>query len=262
MILDCKPIAQKIVDVLLEKPKTHLRLAGLLIGSDPASVSFLKQQKGKTAERLNIHFEVHEFPEAVKEGDILKVIQDLAKDRTVGGIILQLPLPKHLDRAALIQAIPIEKDVDALRNDAIVLPPAAGALKAILETIDFSPSNKKAAVVGKGLLVGAPIAEWLSNEGAMVTAMDKASFDPSVLREADIIVSGAGVAHLIAGDMVKEGALCIDFGYAKKNVVLTGDFDSASVGEKAAYLTPTPGGTGPVLVAKLFENFFTLLGKN
>ncbi len=258
MILDCKPIAEGILDHLAKQPVPQTTLAAVLVGNDPASMSFLKQQKERTAHKLGVRFAIHEFPETATQSMVEEAIEKLGNDTTVGGIILQLPVPKKFDRAALIQKIPIEKDVDALRGSTLVLPPAAGTLMAVLERINFSPKGKTAVVVGRGLLVGEPVAQWLTQEGAEVVVVGRDSFNPAALRRADLIVGGAGAPHLITGDHIRKDAVCIDFGYGKKNGKLAGDFDPTTVAQKAAYLTPTPHGTGPVLVAKLFENFFTL----
>ena len=258
MILDCRPLAEKILHRLKQKPTTEKSLVAILGGADPASLSFVKQQKEKTAEKLGIRFIVRQFPVTIAPEALGKELEQLALDASVGGIILQLPLPPGFDRDALIEKIPFEKDVDALRGKDLVLPPAAHALKEILDHIHFDLVSARVAVVGRGFLVGAPIAAWLLGKAREVLVMDKDSFDPQKLLAMDLIVSGTGRPGLIRGEHVKPGAVCVDFGYGKTDGGLRGDFDEATVAPRVKYPTPVPGGMGPLLVAKLFENFFTL----
>ncbi len=257
MILDCRPIARNILDRLKQRKVPTQALAGVLITYDLTSVSFLTQ-KEKIAKELGITFIRKRFAIGIPQRFIEEEVERLVYDEGVGGIILQLPFPEEYDRDSLVALLPQEKDVDALKGAGKVLPPAVGALIEILEHVNFDLGAARVVMVGKGFLVGQPIAAWLQDKAKKIVVMDRDSFAVSKLRNADLIIGGAGVPGLIHGEDIKAGALCVDFGYGKKDAVLQGDFDIPSVSLKASYLTPVPGGTGPVLVAKLFENFFML----
>jgi methylenetetrahydrofolate dehydrogenase (NADP+)/methenyltetrahydrofolate cyclohydrolase len=257
MLLYCRPFEEEIMKRLKALPRPTKGLSAVLIGNDPASSSFLKQ-KERVAHDLGIKFSILRIDEGEPEAHIQGKIGALATDASIGGIILQLPVPALYSRSALIRAIPKEKDIDALREDSSVLPPAVEALKEVLVFLRYDLSSGRVIVVGKGFLVGAPITSWLLKEGAEVIAMDKESFNPALLSTGDLIISGTGVAGLIRGEHIRAGATCIDFGYGRNNGKLSGDFDAETVAPKARYLTPVPGGMGPLLVLELFKNFFTL----
>lgn len=181
-----------------------------------------------------------------------------------------MPLPDHLNRHYILNVIPREKDPDVLSERALgafyadrnpVLHPAAATVKEILAETGFELPGKKVAVVGPGFLVGRPVAVWLMGKAAEVIAIGRSS-DHSDLKAADLVVLGVGKAGLVSTQMLKEGAGVIDFGYSEdeeKGRKLAGDFEpEGDTAEKLAFYTPTPGGTGPILVAKLFQNFFDL----
>jgi methylenetetrahydrofolate dehydrogenase (NADP+) / methenyltetrahydrofolate cyclohydrolase len=257
MILDCRPIANRILDSLKAQPKPKKALAGIVVTYNLTSASFLTQ-KEKTAHLLGVPFIRKRFAVGIPEQFVAAEIDRLSQDENVGGIILQLPFPEEYDRDALIARVPAEKDVDALNGEMRVFPPAVGALETILKEITFDLRSAHVVVVGAGLLVGKPIARYLEGKAKKISVMNKETFAREKLKEADLIIAGAGVPELIHGEDIRSGTVCIDFGYGKKDTMLQGDFHASSVAEKAAVLTPVPGGTGPVLVAKLFENFFAL----
>lgn len=258
MIIDGRKIAQKIIERLKRKLAPKNILAAVLVGNNSASESFLKQ-KAAVAELLGVSFKILRFFKAVSENELKAAIRDLSKDRKVGGIILQLPLPEKFDRDQIISQICEEKDVDALRGGTTVLAPAVGALEVVLRSINFDCRGKSAVVIGRGLLVGKPIADWLNGKIKKLTVFNSSFFDLKILKEADLVISGVGKAGLIKGKDLKRGAVLVDFGYGFKNGKISGDFDFKSCRGKAAFITPTPGGTGPILVAKLFENFYRLV---
>ncbi len=242
-------------------------LAAILVGDNPASLSFVKKQKQQAAEKTGIDFRVFEFPESVLEKDLVSAIQNLAADRNCGGIIVQLPLPDHLDKQAILDAVPREKDPDVLSSESIklfregkslVLPPAVGVVKEILDFQKIDIKQKSTAIIGLGFLVGRPVSDWLRGKCRELFLIDKGD-DFSPVKTADIVILGTGVPGIVKESEAKPGALVIDFGYGKdKNGKLKGDFMVADAETKEGFYTPTPGGTGPVLVARLLLNFCEL----
>ena len=257
MVIDGRRIADEILSRLKKIKPPKKILAAVLVGRNPASESFLKQ-KEKVARSLGIEFKIHKLQDNVSFEELQRLMNKLGVAESVGGLILQLPLPKNFNRDSAIGLIPRNKDVDALTGFSKILPPAAGVLQEILSHIGFGLDGKRAVVVGRGLLVGKPIADWLNVKVKKLTVFNSSFFDPKILKEADLVVSGVGKAGFIKGDMVKKGAALIDFGYSFSEGKLQGDFDFESCDRVAAYITKTPGGTGPILVAKLMENFFKL----
>ena len=261
MPIDGKQIAQGIIARLKTEPAPVKFLGVLFVGENPASVSFIRQ-KERIARELGLDFRIVRLPEASTQEEIVVAISKLAADATCGGILVQLPLPTHIDRGAIIKSIPKEKDVDALRGEGTVLPPAVGVVDEILQTTNYKLQTSTVAVVGMGFLVGKPIAAWLSGRCAELMTLDIGD-DLGTIRNADVVVLGTGQPGLIKAGMLKQGALIIDFGYGTKDGRTCGDFDPSgqTTNDKqqtAIAYTPTPGGTGPILVAKLFENFYSL----
>jgi methylenetetrahydrofolate dehydrogenase (NADP+) / methenyltetrahydrofolate cyclohydrolase len=256
MLIDGKKIASEIISELERKPTPKKVLVAIRAGEDDATISFLERKK-HIANHLKVPFQEIAFPNDVTQKEIQVALQKVNNDDTIGGIIIQLPLPVSLYRDVIVQTIAPEKDVDALSGNAIVEAPTVKALQAILEDISFKITGKTAAVVGKGFLVGNPIAKWLKKYTAYGVHIDFGD-DFSQLKNAELIITGIGKPHCITGDYIKENAVVIDFGYTFKNGILYGDVHMESVSQKARFVTPTPGGTGPVVVAALFHNFYTL----
>ncbi|MDP2629724.1 MAG: bifunctional 5,10-methylenetetrahydrofolate dehydrogenase/5,10-methenyltetrahydrofolate cyclohydrolase [Candidatus Harrisonbacteria bacterium] len=257
-MIDGKVIAGKISAELKQQKIPSKKLVAVLVGSDPASLSFIKQ-KARVAEELGVKFEIKKFSSTLSQSALEKSIKRIAQDKKVGGFIIQLPLPKKYNRTVLLNAIGIEKDIDLLNGEnSRILAPAAGALERILKSVRFSPKGKRVVVIGSGLLVGQPVVRWLMDRCAQLTVMNKGGLDKAELRRADLIVTGAGHMNLIRGGDIKKNAVLIDFGYAKAKGQLHGDIDFKSVSKKTSFITPTPGGTGPVVVAMLLWNFFHL----
>ena len=257
MIINGRQIASEILEKLKRRTKPSKILAAVLVGNDPASISFLKQ-KEKTAALLGINFRLYKFSAQISEKKLKSGIVKLNKNPQIGGIILQLPLPRKINREAVIHVLETKKDVDALRSSQLVLPPVVGVLKTILENIHFNFKNKNAVVIGRGILVGEPIAKWLRGRAKKLTVFHSRFFDKKILKKADLVISGVGKAGLILGGDIKKGSVIIDFGYSFGQGKVSGDFDFESCRKKARFITPTPGGTGPILVAKLFENYYQL----
>jgi methylenetetrahydrofolate dehydrogenase (NADP+)/methenyltetrahydrofolate cyclohydrolase len=298
MIIDGKKIAQEIIERLKAMPRPEKIFAAILVGENPVSESFLRQ-KEKTAKELGIDFRVYKFPETIKNDDLRKEVGKIANLKKVGGVIVQLPLPEHLNKHYILNAIPREKDVDVLGERAlgafyngrsVVLPAAVGTVEEILKATQkirihpllpkatprrVNDPNKseilfdKIAVVGAGFLIGKPITVWLMNQKVKELAIFEKGSDLSELKNFDLVISGVGQAGLIKPAMLKPGAGVIDFGYTiiemsnEQGVMsktISGDFDSSLISHLSSlfFYTPTPNGTGPILVAKIFENFYRL----
>jgi len=259
MLIDGRKIAEEIIGKLKTRPKPLKTLEVILVGVNADTESFIKQ-KDKIAKELGVDFKVHRLPEEVTEKVLREKVAALAGDENCGGIILQLPLPEKINRDKIIKAIPPEKDVDNLTGRASVLAPAALTVETIIQNLKFKIQDARVAVIGLGFLVGAPVAEWLKNKCAELYLLDK-NGDWGILKQADLVVAGVGKAGIIKPSMLKDGATVIDFGYDFKDGKIFGDFDTKANEankRKTISYTPTPGGTGPILVAKLFENFYKL----
>ncbi len=253
MIIDGKKIAESVYAQLPRKP---LKL-GILVGeNNPVIDSFVKI-KGRAAERLEIELVRSELSDAASTEDAIGAVQLLAQQ--TDGLIVQLPLPKRLDVEKILAAIPPEKDVDGISAAPRVRPPVAEAVREILEQTGTQVHSMRAVVVGAGRLVGKPSAQLLRDLGADVTVLTHGdSLD--ILKDADIIVLGAGEGGIVTPDMLKEGVVLIDAGTSEQGGKVQGDADPACV-EKAAVFTPVPGGVGPIAVAMIFKNLFELAQK-
>ncbi|MBI5147629.1 MAG: bifunctional 5,10-methylenetetrahydrofolate dehydrogenase/5,10-methenyltetrahydrofolate cyclohydrolase [Parcubacteria group bacterium] len=267
MIIDGKKIAGEAIEKLKSRPAPKKILAAILVGNAAASEIFLKQ-KEKTAAELGVDFRIYRLSETLSGDALRKKIGEIARQGSVGGVIVQLPLPEKFNRQAILNAIPREKDVDVLSERSLgafyagrglVLPPAAGALEKILASVNFNLKGAKIAVVGLGSLVGKPIAVWLMGKAGNICLIDEGG-DLSRVAAADLVVSGVGKAGLLKPAMLKENAVVVDFGcsFGEGGKAL-GDFAADEIGlRKDISYTPVPGGAGPVLVAQLFDNFFRL----
>ncbi|MFH1246629.1 MAG: bifunctional 5,10-methylenetetrahydrofolate dehydrogenase/5,10-methenyltetrahydrofolate cyclohydrolase [Candidatus Liptonbacteria bacterium] len=270
-IIDGKKIAGNVLDRLRKQPLPKKFLAGVVVGDDPASLSFQALKK-ETAKQLGVDYRIYELAAELGNDGLRREVGRLARQKPCGGILVQLPLPPHVSRHYVLNAIPREKDVDVLSERSLgafytrrnpIIPPVAGTVEEILRETKFDLREKVVAVVGLGLLIGRPIAHYLMGKTKKLYLLGKGS-DFSVLEKADLVVVGAGSAGLIKPSMLKNGAAVIDFGYStNEEGKLAGDFDSTSDEakkelSKLLFYTPTPGGTGPILVAKLMENFYTL----
>lgn len=237
-------------------------LAILIVGDSPVVESFVKIKKC-FAENIGAGFFEYRFSESVSEEELIEQLSVLALDGRISGIVVQLPLPTHIDTGSVINAIPLEKDVDVLSSRAVelfeketlrILPPVVGAVKEILNDVKFQIKGKRVLVVGQGRLVGRPVGVWLKQQGADVTVLGGHSEHlEDLIRNAEVVVSGAGVPHLIKPEMVAPGTLLIDAGSSESLGKIVGDIDPPC--EAVAFAqTPVPGGVGPVTVAVLFRN--------
>ena len=256
MIIDGRKIAQRILESL--NPANKLRLAAVLVGQNPELKKFIELKK-KAAEGIGIDFQVYEFPEDIANDELEKELNKIAQTETNNGVIIELPLPTHLDTQHLLNLIPEEKDVDVLsqksQDDFLsgkikVLPPAVEAVKQIFEEYNIETKGKKAAVFGYGLLVGKPVSHWLTQQRAIVSIITEDTKEPEkISKKADIIISGVGQPNLITKNMVKEGVVVIDFGK---------DVDFEEVSKQAGLITPPVGGIGPIVVVAVLKNLVEL----
>ena len=266
-IIDGKKLAQKIrleLKTEAEKFKTKPKLAVILVGNDQASKIYVRN-KSKACEEVGIEYEEHVLEETTKMGDLLGLIEKLNSDDSINGILLQAPLPKHLEINRAFEKISPIKDVDGFKpinvgklligEDTFISCTPYGIIK-MLEEYNIPIQGKNAVVVGRSNIVGKPLVQCLLNKNATVTIChSKTENLINYTRNADILISAVGKANLITADMVKEGATVIDVGMNRNNNgKLCGDVDFENVKEIARYITPVPGGVGPMTITMLMNN--------
>lgn len=241
-------------------------LAVILVGDDPASRVYVNNKKKACAE-AGIHSEEFALPADTTQEQLLALVEELNNRADIHGILCQLPLPKHLDDKAVIAAISPDKDVDAfhaanvgqiLIGDYTFLPCTPAGVMELLHRTDISVEGKHCVVIGRSNIVGKPMAMLLLHENATVTICHSRTRNlQEICREADVLVAAVGRAGFVTPDMVKPGAVVIDVGINRNaEGKLCGDVDSA-VEEVAGYITPVPGGVGPMTIAMLLKNTIT-----
>lgn len=250
MIIDGKKIAQVVRDTLSLQGKT---LGILIVGSDPVTDSFVRA-KEKVAHALGVAVVREVLEQTTETETVLSALSLLA--RTTDGIIVQLPLPSHIDTEQVLAALPPEKDVDGISLRATVRPPVAAAVEEILRFEKIEVRGKKAVVVGAGRLVGKPCAKLLEDLGAQVTVLTK-SDSLETLHDADIVVLGAGQPGFVRPEHLKKGVVLIDAGTSESSGKVVGDADPLCA-NVASVFTPVPGGVGPIAVAMIFKNLLML----
>ena len=242
-------------------------LAVIIVGSDPASQIYVRN-KGKACDEVGFKSEIYELPENTTEEELLKLVHELNAREDIHGILAQSPLPKHLDEALIVNNISYEKDVDAFHplnvgkimiGDYSFLPCTPAGCMELLKEYGINPEGKKCVVVGRSDIVGKPMAMLLLHANGTVTVCHSRTKNlAEVTREADIIVMAIGKADFLKGDMVKDGAVIIDVGMNRNaEGKLTGDVDFAECEPKASYITPVPGGVGPMTITMLMKNTLT-----
>ena len=242
-------------------------LAVVLVGDDPASAVYVRN-KSKACAEVGIYSEVYRLPEETGREQLLGLIEQLNQSPLIHGILVQLPLPKHLDPEEVIMAIDPAKDVDAFHPVNVgkimignydFLPCTPAGVMELLHRSGIEVSGKECVVIGRSNIVGKPQAMLLLHENATVTVCHSKTRDlPSVCRRADILVSAVGKANFVTADMVRNGAVVIDVGMNRdENGKLCGDVDFEPVSEKASYITPVPGGVGPMTITMLLKNTVT-----
>ncbi len=276
-MIDGKILSEKVLTRLtlqVEKLKAKGVTPGLavvLVGEDPASQIYVRS-KERACEQLGIYSKVLRLKEDTSEKELLATVNKLNEDHQIHGILVQLPLPKHMNTDKVLTAIDANKDVDGfhrenvgklfLGQEGIVACTPKGALE-MLRSTGVSITGKEAVVIGRSNIVGKPMAMLLINEGATVTVCNsKTKGLENHTKRADILVVAVGKAKMITADMVKPGAVVIDVGINRVEGKVVGDVDFESVKEVAGYITPVPGGVGKMTIAMLMDNTVSIAEKS
>ena len=265
-IIDGKKVADKfLIDInkKIKESKEKPGLAIVLVGKNPASEIYVNF-KEKKAKEVGLYFERYNLDENVKQDELLKLIDGLNQSRKIHGMIVQLPLPKHIDEHLIVDSILPHKDADGftpinlgnlVNDDNRLLPATARACMELIKSTGQKIAGKNAVVVGRSTIVGKPTALLLLQENATVTLChSKTKNLAEHTKNADILVVACGKARMIKKNMVKPGAVVIDVGINRTPSGLVGDVDFDSVKEVAGYITPVPGGVGPMTIAMLLDN--------
>ncbi len=258
---------KKKIEILEEKPG----LAVVIVGNDPASQIYVRN-KIKVCSQIGIRSYAYELPVDSSQKEVEDCLDELAKNKDVHGILLQLPLPKHLNAEEAMAHIPFEKDVDgfsaenlgrlALHKEKIVACTPQGVMK-LLELEGIDVAGKRAVVLGRSDTVGKPMAMLLLNANATVTVCHSKTVNlKNICAEADILISAIGKPKYVTADMIKDGAVVIDIGMNRdENGKLCGDVDFENVKNKTSYITPVPGGVGPMTITMLMYNTYLTVCK-
>ncbi|MGE5445355.1 MAG: bifunctional methylenetetrahydrofolate dehydrogenase/methenyltetrahydrofolate cyclohydrolase FolD [Ignavibacteriales bacterium] len=273
-IIDGKKVAEHLRKEVREEVKRLKEesgivpgLAAVLVGNNPASQIYVRNKR-KACEEVGIYSEEHNLPEEATEGDLLSLVEKLNYDEKIHGILVQLPLPKQINEAKILKAVSPLKDIDGFHpenmgllvegNPRFVPCTPYGIIK-LLDYYGIEIQGKEAIVVGRSNIVGKPVSLLLLHRHATVTIChSRTRALPEVTRRADILIAAIGRARFITEDMVKEGAVVIDVGINRlPDGKLSGDVDFERVREKASYITPVPGGVGPMTIGMLLWNTFS-----
>ena len=268
-VIDGKQIAQSLLDDLAQdiaKEVDTVKLAVILVGNDEASQIYVRNKK-LAAQKVGIECDVYCLDDKTTDAEVLTLIEKLNRDFDVHGIIVQLPLPEHLNKTRILEAIRMDKDVDAFKQIMAgalwqgkapwVSATPAGVLY-LLKTVYDNLSGLHAVVIGRSNIVGKPMAALLLQENCTVTIAHSKSVDlPDIVRTADIVVAACGCPKLVKKEWVKEGATVIDVGISKCDGKLCGDVDFDDVSTVASAITPVPGGVGPMTIAMLLKNTYS-----
>ncbi|HEV8601412.1 MAG TPA: bifunctional 5,10-methylenetetrahydrofolate dehydrogenase/5,10-methenyltetrahydrofolate cyclohydrolase [Patescibacteria group bacterium] len=268
-IVDGNQIARKILLALkkqIEQLNLKPHLAVILAGSDPASLTYIRK-KQEAAQFIGVKFSLYRFPATIKLEELSSEIRTI-QAQPLSGIIVQLPLPDSLPKRQVLNLLNPEIDVDYLSWESLgklvigenpLIPPTPGAVLEVLDYYKLDLSGKHIVLVGAGELIGKPLANLLIQMPVTLTVCTKQTKDLAKhTLQADVLVSGVGKYNLIRGNMVKKGAAVIDAGVSFRNKKMHGDVNFEEVKKKASIITPTPGGIGPITVAKLLENTVTI----
>lgn len=264
-----KALQQKIASQVEDRIAKGLRAPGLavvIVGTNPASKIYVGKKR-KMCQELHMISQDYNLPETVSEAELLKLITALNNDKTIDGILIQLPLPKHIDSSKVLEEIHPDKDVDGFHpynvgrlstGKPVLRPCTPRGIVTLLESTGVDLKGKTAVVIGASNIVGKPMAMELINARCTVTVCRSTTRDlPSVVRQADIVVAATGVPQMVKGDWIKPGAIVIDVGINKlPDGKLVGDVDFEQAKTYAGWITPVPGGVGPMTVATLMENTF------
>ncbi len=272
-IIDGKAVSQFVKDEVkkevsaLGEKGVSVGLAVIIVGNDPASRTYVNNKK-KACEATGIISEEYALPEDTTMDELLALIKELNAKKSINGILCQLPLPKHLDEKAVIENIDPIKDVDAFHavntghimiGDYSFLPCTPAGIMEMLKYYNIEIEGKECVVIGRSNIVGKPMAMLLLQKNGTVTICHSRTKNlKEVTSRADILVAAVGIPYFVTADMVKDGAVVIDVGMDRnKEGKLCGDVNFAEVEKKASYITPVPGGVGPMTIATLMKNTVT-----
>ncbi len=277
-LIDGKLISAQIRAEIKDETATFVKergyapgLAVVIVGEDPASQVYVRN-KARACEEVGFYSEVHRLPAETKQDELNALVDRLNNDEKIHGILVQLPLPRHLDETEVLLRIDPKKDVDAFHpynvgkimiGDYDFLPCTPAGVMALLDRSGIDPAGKRCVVIGRSNIVGKPMAMLLLHANGTVTVCHSRTKDlASICREADILVVAIGRADFVGADMVKPGAVVIDVGMNRReDGKLTGDVNFSEVEPIASAITPVPGGVGPMTITMLLKNTLTAAGK-
>ena len=269
-LIDGKLVSQSVKDRIrdevaqIKEQGKEITLAVIIVGDDPASRVYVNNKK-KACEYVGFRSLEYALPAETTQKELIALIEELNDREDVNGILCQLPVPKHIDDKAVIAAISVEKDVDAFSSynvgkimigDYDFLPCTPAGVMEMLHYYDIAVEGKNCVVIGRSNIVGKPMSMLLLHENGTVTITHSRTKNlAEITKQADILVAAVGRAKFVTTDMVKDGAVVIDVGMNRdENGKLCGDVDFNSVAEKCSYITPVPGGVGPMTIAMLMQN--------
>lgn len=261
MLVDGKAIAKEILNAVRTDVEALSRtptLAAVTCAPNFETKKYLEMKKRKAAS-VGISLSVIELPESATTAEAVACVQRIAQD--ADGVVVQLPLPPHIDRDVVLTSVPMERDPDAFGYDGDryqVLPPVAGAIDELSKRHGVGWEGKRVVVLGHGRLVGQPAARYAGAKGAKLSVLTEENFDTESLRQADILITGIGQPRFVTPEMVQDGVIVFDAGTSEDGGELVGDVDPA-VADKAALFTPVPGGIGPLTIALLLRNLLGLV---
>jgi methylenetetrahydrofolate dehydrogenase (NADP+)/methenyltetrahydrofolate cyclohydrolase len=270
-LIDGKALALRLREVIAQEVSVLVKdtgmkpgLAAVLVGDDPASAIYVRNKK-IACEKAGIYPQEHLLPGSTTQEALLALIHQLNADPKIHGILVQLPLPSHIESKAILQAVSPEKDADGfhpvnvgrlVEGDPVFVPCTPKGIIHMIDSTGLDIAGKRAVVIGRSNIVGKPVAMLLLHRHATVTMCHSKTKDlPAVVREADIVIAAIGKPLFVTPEMVKEGAVVIDVGINRlADGKLVGDVDFARVKEQASWITPVPGGVGPMTIAMLLQN--------
>lgn len=273
MIINGTKSAQKILSnikrkvTLLKQQNRYLKLAVVLVGEDPASLSFIRK-KEQSCLKIGINFELFEFQSNIDTTSLIRKLRIIQEDPRLSALVIQLPLPPKINTRQVLETIDPKLDVDCLTSCHLgkltagtykILPPTPAAIMHLIKEYKINLKSKHIVIIGKGELVGKPLGILLTQDLNTLTICNKYTKNLGFYtRQADVIISAVGKPNLVNASMVKDGVIILDAGTSYKGRKLYGDINFKQILSKAKMITPVPGGVGPVTVAKLLENILIL----
>lgn len=270
MILDGKKLREELLASyknIIEKENLKIKLAIIQVGDNEASNIYVKN-KEKYCNMVGIKTDIYKLSSDTKEEELINLIDKLNKRKEVTGIILQSPVPKHIDYDKCSKTILSSKDVDGFTkeniyklymNEDTIMPATVKGIIVLLKKYNINIDGSNVVIIGRGNIVGKPLSLALTNENATVSLLHSHTKDiTKYTKEADIIISACGTPNIITSDMIKDNSVVIDVGVNRINGKIVGDVDFESVSKKASYITPNPGGVGPMTIAMIIDNLIKL----